>query len=87
MSFQVGIAVCRGVRPEWATMPIRNLPHDTLSVRRRMRAREVMTVTMKTAHAFTCYALGPAGGSHATATELELVRLLGSNVRQAEDAS
>ncbi len=34
---QKGINVCIGCKPEFATLPINNLPADTIAVRRRIR--------------------------------------------------
>ena len=82
MSIQAGRAICYGANPRLATMPIRNAPPDALTVRRRIRSTDVMRVYVRTPDAVTCYVAGPAGGTWAGATELELLHATGVNTRR-----
>lgn len=75
-----------GYRPEWETMPIRNLPADTVKFWRRIRKDARMVVYVRTEKAVRRYSVGPAGGVFTGATALELVDVLGANVRQRNPA-
>lgn len=79
---QCGKFRCFGVRPEFATTPITNLPPDALTVRRRIRRDAAMRVYVRTPGAVTCYAVGPAGGTFKGMTALELLEVRGVNTRR-----
>lgn len=77
-----GLAVCYGIKREFQTLPIVNLPDDTLKVRRRMRVGKPMQVFVKTKRGTECHVAGPTGGKFEGMLEsLELIGLYGFNVR------
>ena len=44
----IGAPICFGANPEWATLPIHNLPSDTIRVRRKIRFGRIARVFVKT---------------------------------------
>lgn len=56
-----GIRVCIGCKPEYATMPITNLPPGTIKVRRRIRNDRAMAVFVKTETTVEKWIVSPDG--------------------------
>ena len=56
---QTGIEVCFGVRPEYSTLPIVNLPPDTIKVRRRIRNTAPAMAYVKTPTEIQKWVLAP----------------------------
>ena len=56
-----GIRVCFGCKPEYATMPITNLPTGTIKVRRRIRNDRAVTAFVKTETTVEKWILSPDG--------------------------
>ena len=69
--------ICFGSKPEWATMPINNLPANTLKVRRKIRYCECARAYVKTTTEVQEWYLSPNGDGKT----LNLVMMQGSNVR------
>ena len=57
----LGKRICWGANPEWSTLPILNLPPDTLKVRRRIRNRDAARAFVKTQTEVQEWILAPAG--------------------------
>jgi hypothetical protein len=57
-----GDPICWGARPEWVTLPIVNLPVDTMKVRRRIRSFSVAKAYVKTMTGVQEWSLAPCDG-------------------------
>ena len=62
MSVQVGIRVCWGVRDEWVSAPIVNLPKGAVVVKRKFRKHEIGTAYVRFNGEVSCWILVPAEG-------------------------
>jgi len=81
-SGQYGIRIAFGTRPEYATMPITNLPPGTIKVRRRLRNTSAAVAFVKTATTVEKWVLAPDGEN-----ELKLQILQGINARMPNSIS
>ena len=84
MSITIGRIVCYGAQERWATLPIANLPPDTLKVRRRIRGTELMRVFVKTPRGVTAHIAKPDG----TLTDCKAIVLYeayGMNINQTKE--
>lgn len=59
--FRAGMLIAYGVMPEYAYRPINNLPPDTVSVRRRLRANKPAIAFVKTKTSVERWAMAPDG--------------------------
>ena len=71
----MGEQVCWGVRPEFETMPIVNVPPGAVVVRRRFRMRDVGRAFVRVGGALQQWRLGQVKQG------LKLTHLIGSNVK------
>ena len=74
-TISVGRRLCFGIKPEWLSMKINNLPPDTLKVRCRFRHMDIAKAFVKTTNGVTEYILAPDGDG------LRLETMFGSNTR------
>ena len=58
-----GTQICWGLKPEWLTLPITNLPPDTISVKRKMRGEKAVEAFVKTPDTVQRWTLAPDGDS------------------------
>lgn len=72
----MGQQVCWGIRPEFETAPIVNLPDGAVVVRRRFRMKDVGTAVVRVGDALQRWRLGVVPGG------LELMHMTGMNVRR-----
>jgi hypothetical protein len=56
-----GLKICFGSKPELATLPITNLPSDTIKVRRRIRNDQYAVAFVKTKTTVEKWMLAPDG--------------------------
>ena len=71
MAVIVGTLLCHGCKPEYATMPITNLPAGTIKVRRRFRNDREAEAFVKTERTIQKWFLEPDGNG---ALRLSLLR-------------
>lgn len=72
-----GATICWGAKPEFASFPISNLPDDTVSVKRKIRNRDVAVAYVRRPNAVEEWVLAPDGDK---ALKLSFVRKI--NQRQ-----
>ena len=72
-----GIRICLGANPKWTTLPISNLPPQTIKVRRRIRNDSAAVAYVKTETEVQRWILAPDGEA---AVKLEILQ--GINSRQ-----
>ncbi len=72
-----GASVCFGVKPEFACLPIANLPDDTISVKRKFRPKMAALAYIRRPHSVEEWVLAPDGNA---ALKLSFVRKI--NQRQ-----
>lgn len=59
IQYSAGRQVCWGAKEEWLTLPIANLPPDTLKVKRRVRSRSYAVAFVSTRDRTEQYYLCP----------------------------
>jgi hypothetical protein len=77
-TIKLGMRICWGSDPRWATLPISNLPLDCIKVRRRIRLGDVARAYVKTATSVQHWCLAPVG-DYETCAALRLDYFQGEN--------
>lgn len=76
----LGVQVCWGADPRWASLPISNVPEGAIKVRRRIRNKDVARAYVKTASELQEWILAPDGTFKECAT-IRLAYRQGINAR------